>query len=596
MPDTGNQGGGGGPTQSTVMNTNIPEYARPYVESMLGATQQQLFNTQQVTDPTTGQNTTQITGVKGYTPFGAAGAGMGPTEQAAAQAAVAGFSPLQQQAQQGIAGLQMPGQFGAATEAAMMGTQAALGAGQYQPGYFGNQFRAPAAYRPGQFSMVQAQAPELTQYQMGGPERVGAPGMEAAQMQAAQTGYRPDLQTFQMAGPERVRTQSFLRPGTSEAYMSPYMQSVVDAQQREAIRQSGIAGTQLAGQATQAGAFGGARYGLMEAERQRNLATQLGDIQATGLQSAFQQAQQQFNAEQQARLQASLANQQAGLQVGGQNLAAALGVQQLGTQTGLQTALANLTNQQQAAVQNQAAQLQAQGMNAQQAMQAALANQQAGLTVGQQNLGALLGIQQLGAGQNLQAQLANQQALQAAQQAAEQSRQYGYGQAMTAAQQRAQYGLAGQQAEEQSRQFGAGLGLQGAQTGLQGAGQLANIGSQQLGAQQGILGLQAQTGQQQQQQQQNVINQMLQNYATTQQYPQQQLAFMNAMLRGLPLQTATTQSYQAAPSMTSQLTGLGLAGAGMYGLANRKKGGAIKEPKDKAPAGLAELALMKMGV
>ena len=40
-------GGGGGPTQttSTVQNTNIPSYAQPYVESMLGATINQLFNT-----------------------------------------------------------------------------------------------------------------------------------------------------------------------------------------------------------------------------------------------------------------------------------------------------------------------------------------------------------------------------------------------------------------------------------------------------------------------------------------------------------------------------------------------------------------------
>ena len=38
-------GGGGGPTQttSTVQNTNIPEYAKGYVENMLGATQKQLF-------------------------------------------------------------------------------------------------------------------------------------------------------------------------------------------------------------------------------------------------------------------------------------------------------------------------------------------------------------------------------------------------------------------------------------------------------------------------------------------------------------------------------------------------------------------------
>ena len=43
-------GGGGGPTQttSTVQNTNIPAYAEPYVNTMLGATQKQLFNTSEV--------------------------------------------------------------------------------------------------------------------------------------------------------------------------------------------------------------------------------------------------------------------------------------------------------------------------------------------------------------------------------------------------------------------------------------------------------------------------------------------------------------------------------------------------------------------
>jgi hypothetical protein len=55
---------------------------------------------------------------------------------------------------------------------------------------------------------------------------------------------------------------------------------------------------------------------------------------------------------------------------------------------------------------------------------------------------------------------------------------------------------------QQAMQYGAGLGLQGAQTGIQGAGQLASIGGQQLGAQQGILGLQNQYGTQQQQQNQ----------------------------------------------------------------------------------------------
>jgi hypothetical protein len=119
------------------------------------------------------------------------------------------------------------------------------------------------------------------------------------------------------------------------------MQNVVGIQQREATRASDIQRNQNQAQAVGQGAFGGSRQAIVEAERQRNLGTQLGDIQARGSQAAYQQAQQQFNAEQAARLQAQQANQQAGLTVGQQNLGANLGVQQLGAQQGLQAALAN---------------------------------------------------------------------------------------------------------------------------------------------------------------------------------------------------------------------------------------------------------------
>ena len=78
-------------------------------------------------------------------------------------------------------------------------------------------------------------------------------------------------------------------------YMSPYMQNVTDIQKREAARQSGIAGLQQQGQAAQAGGLGGGRDAIMRAERERNLSTQMNDIQAQGLQSAFANAQNQFN-------------------------------------------------------------------------------------------------------------------------------------------------------------------------------------------------------------------------------------------------------------------------------------------------------------
>ena len=74
-------GGSSAPTQSTTVNTNVPEYARPYVENMLASTQSQIYNSDQ-------------TGFRPYQPYST-----NPNDY------VAGFSPLQQQAQQGAANL-----------------------------------------------------------------------------------------------------------------------------------------------------------------------------------------------------------------------------------------------------------------------------------------------------------------------------------------------------------------------------------------------------------------------------------------------------------------------------------------------------------
>lgn len=77
-----------------------------------------------------------------------------------------------------------------------------------------------------------------------------------------------------------------------QQYMSPYQQMVVDRQMEEARRQSEIMGQDIGLQAAGQGSLGGYREAIMQAERQRNLERQLGDIQATGSQAAFTQAQQ----------------------------------------------------------------------------------------------------------------------------------------------------------------------------------------------------------------------------------------------------------------------------------------------------------------
>ena len=161
-----------------------------------------------------------------------------------------------------------------------------------------------------------------------------AGGLQDLAQQAGQLSYQPNQFNAQQVG-----TQSFTGQGTADQYMSPYMQSVVDIQKREAQRQAGIQGTQQQAQAVQSGAFGGARDAIMRAERERNLGTQMNDIQAQGSQAAYQQAQQQFNAEQQARLAAQQSNQQANMNAQQQaeqskQFGANYGLQ--GTQTGLQ--------------------------------------------------------------------------------------------------------------------------------------------------------------------------------------------------------------------------------------------------------------------
>lgn len=155
--------------------------------------------------------------------------------------------------------------------------------------------------------------------------------------------------------------------GSAQQYMSPYMQNVVDIQQREAQRQGDIAGTQLASQATKSGAFGGGRQAIMEAEANRNLATQKGDIQARGLQSSYEQAQAQFNADQARRMQAQqLAEQskQYGAGYGMQGLQTALqGAGQLGALGGQEFAQGMDINKLQNAYGGQQQALQQQGLS-----------------------------------------------------------------------------------------------------------------------------------------------------------------------------------------------------------------------------------------
>ena len=312
-------GGGapsGTPTSNTTNTSNIPEYAQPYVENMLGATQKQLFNT-----TTDASGNTTLTSPKEYVPYS-----NDPTKY------FAGPSDLQTQAYGQAQDLGTPDQYGQATGLAGMAGMGALGAG---------------------------------------------------------------------ANYQRMATN----PYAVGAYMNPYLNAALQPQLAEIGRQYDITGQQERGQAAAAGAFGGNREALMQAENERNKNTAMNQAIGQGYNTAFNNAQ------------------------------------------------ANM-------------------------------------------------------------------------------------------------------------QYGANLGLQGLSAAGQQASNLANIGNQQNQTQLANINAQNTLGQQQQQYQQGIINQAIQNYATAQQYPLMQLGFMSNMLRGLPLQSTTTQTYQAQPGIAQQAAGLGLGALG----------------------------------
>ncbi len=192
----------------------------------------------------------------------------------------AGPSPLQQQAFQGLSNLQLPAEFQAGSQLAALAGISAGNLGNYAPGRFANFYQTPQEYSPETMS----------------------------------TGLG-DVKSVQ-------------------DYMNPYQQNVIDIQAREARRQADIGRQAEQARLAQAGAYGGSRQAIMEAERQRNLGTQIGDIQEKGLQSAYDRAQAQRVAESQLGLEAQKGTEQSRQYGYGQGMNAA----QLGAQYGLEGA------------------------------------------------------------------------------------------------------------------------------------------------------------------------------------------------------------------------------------------------------------------
>jgi hypothetical protein len=207
MHFSGGGGGGGGnsspppPSSQTVTNTSIPEYARPYVETMLG-------QTEALTD--INQNPYQAYGGQ----------------------RIADFSPLQQKAFEEVANQTVASQLAPATNLAT------------------------------------------------------ASGMGSIDISG------------RMADVGRNYAREATNPGAMQSYMSPYIQGALQPQLLEMNRQYDATANRMRGQAAGAGAFGGGRAAMMQAENQRNKNMGMNAAIGQGYQDAFRAAQQaqQFGA------------------------------------------------------------------------------------------------------------------------------------------------------------------------------------------------------------------------------------------------------------------------------------------------------------
>ena len=126
-------------------------------------------------------------------------------------------------------------------------------------------------------------------------------------------------------------------------YMNPYQQNVTDVQLAEARRQADITRNTQALGSIGRGTFGGGRQALMAGEADRNLATQLGRIQAEGSQAGYLNAQKQFGDDRTAGMAAEQQNLQADMdqrKLGQQAEQFAIGQQKDLGLAGLQTGMA----------------------------------------------------------------------------------------------------------------------------------------------------------------------------------------------------------------------------------------------------------------
>jgi len=128
---------------------------------------------------------------------------------------------------------------------------------------------------------------EVPEYQVAGP----APLEQQAFQMAGQTGQGQNTATAGIASILSGNLLAAQQPDI-DAFMNPYQRYVVD----EVNRQAAMKENQLSAQAIQSGAFGGGREGVAQAELENRRLGTIGQLQASGFQTALgaAQAQQKF--------------------------------------------------------------------------------------------------------------------------------------------------------------------------------------------------------------------------------------------------------------------------------------------------------------
>ena len=457
-------GGSPAPQESTVTQTNLPAYAEPYFRQGL---ERSVYESMRPYEAFPGQR-------------------------------IADFSSQERDAMQGMGNMARagsPGQFlDASNIARNIGYQGSgMGmdiANQFNPQGIQSQYQGPnidTGY----------QAPDLSREYQAGQRQSGYMGP---------SGFGPGFSAGTIADPETI-----------ERYTNPYQQLVTDVEKREATRQSDIMGSQIGQQAAQTGGMGGYREAIMQAERERNLGQQLGDIQTRGSQAGFQQAQQAFEADRAARLQAG----QLGLQTG----QAREGALQAGERFGQQQFMTNEQLRQQ--------------------------EQQSGLSVYQAQEQA----RQKAAAMGMSAQEIEDRGRQAADQARLNAEQFN----IETQRQRSELGLRGLTADQA-----------GTNQRLEAARMLGGFGGQQQKMDyERLRNLQA-SGEIQRQLNQQGLSMGYQDFLRQQAFPREQLGFFNNMLRGLPITPGQSTTTYGGPGTIERMLASGIGGVGLYNALNRQ--------------------------